>query len=217
MARKSTESAARRRILQTAADLFYQNGIRGTGIDTIIEAAGVARMTLYHHFPTKDALVEAVLREIATSKEAEWQAIAGDESRPPQERILALFDQVGATLLGEGFRGCALINAVAESPDRASAIHCVAGAYKDALARAITRCVAELGVDSPAELTEQLMLLFDGVTVRAQMGFAAAAVPAARRAAVLLMDAVPGRTASEAPATPVAPADRRGFAGGGLL
>jgi AcrR family transcriptional regulator len=189
LTKQPKESAARRRIIDTATDLFYKHGIRATGTDAIIEAAGVARQTLYNHFETKDALVEAVLQEIAAGKREQWRATASDTSTPPRDRILALFDVVGQTLLGEGFRGCAFINAVAESPDRSSSIYCAASAYKTALAEAVDIAVRALDVANPAELTEQLMLLLDGATVRAQLGFAADAVPAARHAAALLIDA----------------------------
>jgi AcrR family transcriptional regulator len=194
MEKQHTESAARRRILDTAADLFYRNGIRATGIDTIIGAAGVARMTLYNHFPTKDALVEAVLHEVAAGKEEAWLAVASNEAMPPRERILALFDLVGRTLLGDDFRGCPMVNAVVESPDRSSAVYGTATAYKAALAAAMDRCVRALDVANHGELTEQLMLLLEGASVRAQLGHAPEAIPAARRAAALLIEA--SRTAS---------------------
>src|SRR5262245_2974593 len=62
MGRTRETSEARKRILETADRLFYQDGIRAVGIDRIIAEAGVAKMSLYKHFPSKDDLILAVLK-----------------------------------------------------------------------------------------------------------------------------------------------------------
>ncbi len=74
-------SSARQRVLEVASDLFYREGIRAVGVDTIAEQAGVAKTTLYRHFPTKDDLIAAYLEE---QDHIHWQhfdeAIAAHEA-----------------------------------------------------------------------------------------------------------------------------------------
>src|SRR5262245_34834703 len=90
---KTTESDGREGIMGAAYELFSRNGIRAVGIDAVIERAGVARMTLYRHFNSKEELVLAFLerREELWTKgwlQAEVEARAED----PRERLLAIFD-----------------------------------------------------------------------------------------------------------------------------
>jgi AcrR family transcriptional regulator len=112
----SRESAARRRILDTATGLFYAEGVHTVGIDRIIGAAGVAKATFYHHFPAKDELVRAYIQEQSRLTQA---AIARLGQRPPRDLILAIFDLIADTADLPGYRGCPFLNAAAEYPDPA--------------------------------------------------------------------------------------------------
>ena len=87
------EPGARDRILDTAYELFSQRGIRGVGVDEVIERAGVAKATLYRHFPSKDHLVLAFLdlREQRWTKDL-IEAGAIRRGSNPEERLLAIFD-----------------------------------------------------------------------------------------------------------------------------
>ena len=104
----------RERILDAAFGLFYQGGIHATGIDRVIEVSGVAKMTLYKYFPSKQDLVLAVLER----RDLEWMAwfeqrvttLAG----APNHRLLVLFDALSEWFHEESFSGCAFINACAE-------------------------------------------------------------------------------------------------------
>ena len=182
------ESAARRKILDTAARLFYTNGIRATGIDAVIEQADVARMTLYNHFPSKDALVDAVLTEAACGIAEEVDAIVANQSLSAREKILTVFEWQGRRMTDVSFHGCPFVNAVAENPCPESMAHVAAVKHKEGIYTALGRCVAELGVSDPNLLVEQLTLLMDGASVRAQMGHGAVAVAAAKDAAARLID-----------------------------
>src|SRR5690349_24752425 len=94
------------RILETADKLFYLQGIRAIGVDTIAAEIGISKRTLYNHFPSKDALIAAYLqrrlRLIPTS------------DKPPGQQILDDFERLERAFSWEGFRGCAFVNAVAE-------------------------------------------------------------------------------------------------------
>jgi AcrR family transcriptional regulator len=117
--RNSAKISARDRVLQTASALFYQQGIHTVGIDRIIAASGVAKMTFYRHFPSKARLVAAYLAQ----KEQGWQqllgAITSEPSQTPLERVLALFDALELAIKSRDFCGCPFIKALAEfGPER---------------------------------------------------------------------------------------------------
>src|SRR5262245_48026168 len=108
---KAATSEARRRILETADRLFYEEGIRAVGIDRIIAEAGVAKATLYSHFASKDDLILAVLehRESCVSEFfREAMERLGREASCP---LRAFFDALKEWFTTPGFRGCAFQNA----------------------------------------------------------------------------------------------------------
>ena len=108
-------SAARERILETAFRLFYAKGIRAVGVDLIIAESGVAKATFYKHFPAKDDLVVAYLDKVDgiwSGRTLEAAAAAGPD---PAEQLVGLFDALGSACRRDGYRGCAFINAAAES------------------------------------------------------------------------------------------------------
>ena len=148
-------------------------------------------MTLYKHFPTKEALVEAFLFEKATATEALLRDIDDTSGLSTRDQILAIFDTIGKQLLCEEYRGCPMINAAVESADKRSNTFCAVRDYKAKFEEAIRTRVQQLGVADPEMLTQQLMVISDGVAVRAQLGFARVAVPAARSAAARLIDEAP--------------------------
>lgn len=116
MTKKSTNIAPRERILETAADLFFNQGFRATGINEVISRSGVAKATFYNHFPTKEELCLAYLRDRNTS---EFEAISAfvHDHNSPRERFLAVIKSVQPWLEANNLRGCAFLNMVAEVPD----------------------------------------------------------------------------------------------------
>lgn len=110
--------SARKRLLDAAAELFYTQGMTATGIDTITARAGVAKMSLYNNFSSKEELMLAYI----DTRHQEWlelyRARVGDHPSPV-EGVLAVFDAYldhAALPQPEGFRGCGLLNAAAELP-----------------------------------------------------------------------------------------------------
>ena len=116
MAKTRTDRAPRERILETAADLFFTQGFRATGINEVIARSGVAKATFYNHFPTKDDLCLAYLRDRNTN---EFEAISAfvHDHVTPRERFLAVMESVQPWLEANNLRGCAFLNMVAEVPD----------------------------------------------------------------------------------------------------
>ncbi len=101
-----------RKILDSASELFYRNGIHAVGVDAIAAGAGVTKRTLYDRFGSKDALVVAYLTE---RDRRWWERFEERLATAPRPRVLAVFDSYRADV-DEGDRGCAFINAAAELP-----------------------------------------------------------------------------------------------------
>ena len=176
---------ARERILDTAAELFYRDGYGAVGVDTIIEQAGVAKMTLYRNFASKDELIVAYLQR---ADERFWTwfdgtlAAAPDE---PREKLVGLFDAVAKFSASPACLGCTFQAAAAEFPALEHPGHRVARAHKDEVLRRLRELAVDAGAQDPERLAEQLMLVMDGAWAAARMfrsarGPASAAPVAAR-------------------------------------
>lgn len=170
--RTGARSDKRRRLIDTALSLFYRDGIHATGIERIIAEAGVARMTLYKHFPSKEDLVVAALEQRDRSFRA-WLAgrLAG---RPPRAQLLELFEALADWFQGggpgrDGFWGCAFINAAAEYGDAGHPVHQAARAHKQALLEMIGTIAEAAGAADPKTLARRLLLVQDGAIVTAQL------------------------------------------------
>jgi len=109
--------SARDRLLTAASRLFHENGILATGVDALIEAAGVAKATFYRHFPSKDDLVVAWLRDPRTRWFDRVRAQAEASAADPHDEILLFFEAVAEWLETEGYRGCPYLNTAVEITD----------------------------------------------------------------------------------------------------
>ncbi|MCW2529629.1 MAG: TetR/AcrR family transcriptional regulator [Pseudonocardiales bacterium] len=179
--------SARDRLLETADRLFYEEGIHNVGIDRVLEQSGVAKGSLYYNFGGKDDLVRTYLH----NRHAKWAARIDEElakASAPADKILAIFDAL-ASLFGQpGFRGCAFINAAAEAP-AGSAEELATKDFRTWLHELFAGLVAEAGYANGDRLTVQLVLLYDGANIAAQMDHNPAAALAAREAAGDLLSA----------------------------
>jgi AcrR family transcriptional regulator len=106
MATLPARTAMKDRILETADRLFYLQGIRAVGVDTIAAEIGISKRTLYNHFPSKDALISAYLARRFVAPRA--------SDKSPVEQILGTFDSLERRFSAKDFRGCPFVNAVAE-------------------------------------------------------------------------------------------------------
>jgi AcrR family transcriptional regulator len=127
---RNSESAARRRILDSAYDLFSRRGIRAVGIDEVVARARVAKATLYRHFPSKDDLVVAFLERREQLWTREWlEAEVRRRSATPEGQLLAVFEVFDEWFRRDDFEACSFINVLLEIGDRehpagrASVIH----------------------------------------------------------------------------------------------
>jgi AcrR family transcriptional regulator len=187
---------ARERILDAAYDLFSQQGIRGVGIDAIIERSGVARMTLYRHFASKDALALAFLerREERWTQgwlEREVEARASD----PAERLLAIFDVFDEWFQRPDFEGCAFINVLLETADPAHDLHRACTDYLANIRAFLEALAGEAGVEDPEGFARQWHILMKGSIVAAGEGDRWAARRAQEIGSLLLLhQKVPARS-----------------------
>lgn len=178
---------ARDRILDTASELFYAHGIQAVGVDRLIAESGVAKSTLYAHFPSKDDVVAAYLRRMDQNWRGHLRSAALAAGDDPREQLFGVFVALEQAAV-DGRLGCAFINAVAEYHP-GSAVHAVAAEHKHAV-RAWVRDLAEgAGATDPDTLAFQLTVLIDGTLAATRVEHAGAVAGAARQAARELLDA----------------------------
>src|SRR5438046_6030247 len=182
MTTSSEKPTMKQRILETADRLFYLQGIRAIGVDTIAAEAGISKRTLYNHFPSKDELISAYLERRFTR--------APPSDQPPVEQILATFDRLERGFASKGFRGCPFVNAVAELGAEDRSVKKIAIAFKESRRLWFRDLLKQLDVADPEALATQLAQLVDGSIaqdlVRDDPSMARAAKEAAR---VLLRNA----------------------------
>ncbi|MBW8245689.1 TetR/AcrR family transcriptional regulator [Enterobacter mori] len=163
-----TKISVRDKILLTAHDLFYSTGFRATGVDTLIKASKVTKVTFYRHFPSKSLLILAYLHyrhEIWISWFETTLRRHLDEGKIPS-------DATSATLyewfISPEFHGCAFINASAEakSEDIESEIKEICRDHKSETKKTI---VTLTGIND-VETVNDVMMLIDGAIIHAQMG-----------------------------------------------
>lgn len=185
----STEPApeARERILEAAYDLFSREGIRAVGIDAIIEQSGVARMTLYRHFGSKDALVLAFLERREERWTRDWlQQEVSRRAVAPRDRLLAIFDVFDEWFQRDDFEGCSFINVLLEIADSQSELHRASADYLAKIRSFVAGLAAEAGVADPEGLAHKWHILMKGSIVSAAEGDSEAAARAKQMGALLL-------------------------------
>ena len=154
-------SAARDRILDTAFRLFYARGLRAVGVDTIIAESGVAKATFYRHFPAKDDLILAYLDKVDSVWTAQLEQAALAAGPDPGDQLVGLFDALTTACRRPGYRGCAFINAAAETPP-GSPVHDRTVAHKQNVLAWVRDLAQRAGAPDPDQLARALTLLLDG-------------------------------------------------------
>jgi AcrR family transcriptional regulator len=197
-----TVEAPREHVLEVATRLFYAEGIRAVGVDRILAESGIAKATLYRHFPTKDELVVAFI-ERRDLQWREWLAQrVGELEANPRERPIAVFEALRERLSTKGYRGCAFTNTIAEFPDRSHPAHRAAARHKEQVRVFIRGLLREGGYAHPDELASQLMLLLDGAIATAVRTHSPEPAALAHRAAAVLLTARPRRKREQRVQTP---------------
>lgn len=179
---------ARERILDTAFRLFYAHGPRGVGVDTVIAESGVAKATLYKHFPRKDDLILAYLDKVDQTWFGQLRAAARAAGDDPREQMVGMFDALAAACRREGYHGCAFINTAAES-DTGSDVHARTVEHKTVVRAWLTDLARRARAIDPDLLARQLTLLLDGGLAAGVLDADRTSPVAAKSAARTLVDA----------------------------
>ena len=176
---------ARQRILNTATDLFYREGINATGVERLASEASVSKRTLYQHFPSKTAVVEEYLRCIQQLVEDPIRPGPDAANRTPRQRILALF----ATPSPDGpMRGCPFHNAAVEAAEAMPEIHDIVHEHKRSYVNGLIKLARQAGAKNPTLLGNQLGLLYEGAAALSTSLDDPACWTHARKAATTLLD-----------------------------
>jgi AcrR family transcriptional regulator len=163
-----TEITPKEKLFQTAARLFYQHGYRAIGVDTIAAESGIGKMTLYRHYPSKDDLIVAYLRDSDRVFWDQFEQITRDAATA-REKILAFFEALQSYVLSPDCYGCPFINISAEYPESEYAGHQVALAHKGSVLARFRKLAEDSGARDPEALANALFLLMDGAYVAARM------------------------------------------------
>lgn len=179
----------RQKILETASDLFYQKGIQHVGINEVIASAGVAKRTLYRWFPSKDQLIEAVMKHRAIQWLRWFESAVEDRGNTAKERLLATFDVLQTWYADPNFRGCPFINAVLEIADASHPAHHVSMNVRESIRQYVMRLATEAGVKNPDAFSQQYLLLIGGASLVATIEGRSNGAEHARNALSVLIDA----------------------------
>jgi AcrR family transcriptional regulator len=172
-------ASARERILDTAYELFSRHGIRAVGVDRIIASSGVAKMSLYRHFRSKDELVLAFLQEREQRWTKEWLvAEVMRRGETGTERLLAIFDVFGEWFVQPDFEGCSFINVLLEFDGPGNRIRAATAEHLANIRGFVREFAEDAGVADPDALSRQWHILMKGSIVSAGEGD----LEAARRA-----------------------------------
>lgn len=148
--------------MSVAADLFYREGIRATGVDRIVEVSGVSKTSLYRVFQSKDELIAAYAEAHDQRFWDKWNKAAEAHQDSPLDQINAALDDVAESIARPAYRGCPMINLAVEIPDETHPARIMASANKMRLKTELERLAAQLSVANPGWIAEQIMLLVNG-------------------------------------------------------
>ncbi|MCD0484068.1 TetR/AcrR family transcriptional regulator [Streptacidiphilus sp. ASG 303] len=191
MATKIRKTRSEERILAAAAELFYAHGLRGVGIDQVIEASGVAKSTLYVHFRTKEQLVGEYLRRTDDSWMAQLSDAAERAGDDPRDRLVGLFDALTGAFDRHGFFGCPFVSAAVEA-ETGSEARAVTEEHTRRRQAWLTELSARAGAADAAALAQHIGLLIDGALASGRLLQDRAVVDQAKAAAALLVRAHTG-------------------------
>jgi AcrR family transcriptional regulator len=180
-------AGGRERILQTAYELFSRYGTKGVGVDRIIAESGVAKMTLYRHFASKEELILAFLELREQRWTREWlQATVEARASTPAQRLLTIFDVFGEWFAREDFEGCSFINVMLEIEDRAHRVRQASVQQLSGIRDFLGGLAREAGIDAVDDFARQWHILMKGCIVAAGEGDTQAAARARELGALLL-------------------------------
>ena len=180
-------TSGRERVLATAYELFSRHGTRAVGVDRIIAESGVAKMTLYRNFASKDELILAFLERREQQWTRAWlQSEVEQRAATPGGRLLAIFDTFGDWFERDGFEGCSFINVMLEVGDPDHPVRSACVRHLAEIRSFLARLAEEAGVQDPDAFARQWHILMKGSIIAAAEGDERAAARARELGALLL-------------------------------
>jgi len=179
------DDTARESILDAADRLYYARGIQSVGMDELRSEAGVSLRKLYALFPSKESIVEQVLRRRNGAWTSGILAVA-EQHGTPRGKLLSIYDFLAAWFAEDDFRGCAFINSFGELGASAPGVAEAARSHKSSFQEYVSALVRDAG--APASLAPQLVLLAEGAQTTAAILHSPDAAAHARAAAAILID-----------------------------
>jgi len=159
---KTGGGLARDKIAAVAADLFYRKGIHAVGVEEIVKQAGVAKVSLYRNFDSKDDLIVAYLEDRNVDFWRQWDDAFSRYEGNPQAQLRAIMTHLARRTTRPGYRGCPFINYAAEFPQPSHPGHRIVEANKREWRRRLAHIAEALDVARPKQLADGLMLLVEG-------------------------------------------------------
>jgi AcrR family transcriptional regulator len=156
------EVSARERILATASELFYREGFRAIGVDTVVEHCGVSKTSLYRLFDSKDALIAAFAADQDRLFWVRWDRIEQQYAADPRALLDALLSWIAERIGRPAYRGCPFLNLTSEFPDARHPGRVIARNNKEELRARLAKIVGKLGAANPNRVASQLALIING-------------------------------------------------------
>ena len=162
--------SARKRIFDTASELFYRKGIRAVGVDAIAAQADTTKMSLYRSFDSKDALVAEWLRDHDAKFWKKWDSMSQKYPDDPRKQLRAAFALLAKHVSDPDARGCPMANAAVEITEKDHPARQVIEAHKTKLRARLATLCEQTGAREPALLADELFLLMEGAQVSTVLG-----------------------------------------------
>lgn len=182
-------TAVREKILATADALFYKEGVRAVGVDTIVERSAVAKTSLYRWFRTKDDLVAAFLERRNVAFWSQWDRVAAAHAAAPRKELEAQLGWITKHIGSPGYRGCPFISTATEFPGPGHPSRTVCEANKQKLHDRLLSIATAAGAPHAERLASQLLLLVDGAFANSQVLGKQSPVHLLAETGLVLMDA----------------------------
>ena len=162
------EMRAGERVFAVAADLFYRESIRSVGVEQIVKQAGVAKISLYRSYASKDDLIVAYLEERSDTYWRALDRLLAKKEGDPRAQLRMLVEHIANRATTPAYRGCPFINYAAEFPDPSHPGHRVAAANKQTMRDRLASLVRAIGIRDAARLADALFLILDGAYASSQ-------------------------------------------------
>jgi AcrR family transcriptional regulator len=179
----------RERILSVASDLFTNQGINATSVDAIVEKAGIAKVTLYKYFKSKEQLILEYLREYDDKLWKQLSAVTAQKDAAPTAKLAALVDAALEWIADPEFKGFAFINASVEFPQPENLVHQTSLEFAQVLRSTMATLAKDAGIKSADALAMQLSLVIEGTAITERTQRNSGAIANAKALAKILINA----------------------------